>query len=244
MPTMYKIQKSFGEIMHLLPNALIEYQQISSSFESKTIKAKKIVEIKKKYGFSPILENFKQYLPVIVQLPFHLTFYPAIACMYPSYINWKYGGMDWCKDLSIPDPYYITPFFLTFSCFASLALFANNFKQTKINPQLIFGIGGIAAFLCVPLFGSFVSAGSMIYISANSWSFVLQNYLMNNSKFRNIIGLKPISVYNEARSNIARISVEIKRTAKGKSSSADENMEQRVQAIEGKRKGRRALPRL
>ena len=126
-------------------------------------------ELKIKYGFTPYLQTFKQFIPAAVQTPLHITSYYAIASMYPRYPDWVHGGLPWSTNLSIPDPYYITPALIGLSTFCVSVLYSRKkdviTSFNKVPPKAFIMIGAVGGILSVPIFGHFSSVKYNLYIS-------------------------------------------------------------------------------
>lgn len=231
MPSIIYQQRKYESIAHLMPQAMVDYAYLHNQQKKakQDPKAKdfnerareydaKSRELKGKYNFNPYTQQFKQIIPVCLQVPVHLSLFVATRTMYPSYPEWKEGGTAWFTDLSLGDPFYVWPTMASLAMIASgWSMFQNmefaaKFPNLPVN-LLLYATTGVS--LCfIPVAGMF-PVGLNIYLASNIVSFMLQTHLMDDRKFRALVGLKPKSYVQGIQSEISKRTREMKEVMTG-----------------------------
>lgn len=111
-------------------------------------------------------------LPMLVQIPFFFALYQVLMVS----IDLRHAPfMLWITDLSVKDPYYVTP----------LIMGATMFIQQKMTPSQLDPIQQ-KIFLAMPIVFTFLflnfPAGLVLYWLVNNLLTILQQYLINRSK--------------------------------------------------------------
>merc|ERR1712228_116620 len=226
MPCIIYTNRKYESIAHLMPKALEDFAYLHNRKKENTKleNAKYYGEISKdynernkelnaKYGFNPYTQQFKQIIPMCLQLPVHMSLFVATRTMYPSYPDWKEGGIAWFSDLSIGDPYYVWPSIAASTMILSALAISRSpelqakFPSIPMNLILYATAGMSLAF--IPLAGMF-PVGLNIYVASNIISYGVQNALLDNRRFRDLVGLKPKSFLTNINAEISKKNKELK----------------------------------
>eukprot|EP00483_Globobulimina_turgida_P003585 UN03591 len=152
-------------------------------------------------------------MPMSLQIPVHMSLFVATRTMYPSYPDWKEGGILWFNDLSIGDPFYIWPAIASVTMIISGWNMTRNMELQDKYPNVPMNIilyATTAVSLCfIPLAGM-LPVGFNIYLASNLLSYMVQIILLENRKFRGFVGLKPKSYVANIDKEIAKTNRDLK----------------------------------
>eukprot|EP01084_Bolivina_argentea_P126105 223352_1 len=209
MPSIIYQSRRYESLAHLMPKALQDFAYLQNKKKAgeKSKNAKYYGEIQKdynerykelraKYGFNPYTQQFRQMIPMTLQIPVHLSLFVATRTMYPTYPDWKQGGMLWFHDLSIGDPFYVWPAIAACTMIVSGWNMARNLEMQEKFAHLpmkaiLYATSAVA--LCFIPLGGMLPVGLNIYIASNIISYMVQISLLDNRGFRGMVGLRPKS---------------------------------------------------
>ena len=226
MPCIIWQNRKYEAIAHRIPQAMEDYAYLHNARKEGT-KTKNVSvygdlhkeynqrqkELKSKYGFNPYTQEIKKVLPILLQIPIHMSLFVGTRTMYPTYPDWKEGGMLWFNDLSIGDPFYVWPTIAASTMiYSGWAMTKNMDLQAKFPniPMNLILYATTAASLCfIPVAGMF-PVGLNIYIASNIMSYMIQTQLLDNRNFRDKVGLKPKSFVMNMHNEISKKNKELK----------------------------------
>ncbi|HDQ26694.1 MAG TPA: membrane protein insertase YidC [bacterium] len=132
-----------------------------------------MMKLYQEYKINP----FGGCLPMLLQLPIFIALYQTLVSM----VELKGASFAfWLKDLSIPDPLYILPFFMGTTMFIQTKMSQTMSPSPEAETQqkiLLFGM---------PIFLTFLSfnwpSGLLLYWSVSNLLGILQQFFVNKSK--------------------------------------------------------------
>lgn len=162
-PLTYKSMKSMKNIAKLQPqmNALKEKHK-----DDKEALNREMITFMKTQGYNPVAGC----LPMLIQMP---VFFALYRVLYSSIELYQAPFMGWIHDLSVKDPYYITPILLT----------ALMWLQQKITPTTTTDPMQTKMLQYMPLFFGLLMislpAGLTLYMLVNAAASIVQQQYLN-----------------------------------------------------------------
>ena len=162
-PLTYKSMKSMKKIAKLQPqmNALKEKHK-----DDKEALNREMITFMKTQGYNPVAGC----LPIVIQMP---VFFALYRVLYSSIELYQAPFFGWIHDLSIKDPFYITPVLLT-----GLMWF-----QQKITPSTATDPMQAKMLQYMPLFFGLMMlnlpAGLTVYMLINAAASIVQQQYLN-----------------------------------------------------------------
>ena len=225
LPSIIWQHRKYETICHRIPQAMEDYAYLHNEKSAATKMGAAVYgemhksynqrqkELKSKYGFNPYTQEMKKMIPAMMQIPVHMSLYVATRTMYPTYPDWKQGGILWFQDLSIGDPYYVWPTISALTMIVSgWALTKNMNLQAQFPnvPMNLILYLTTAASLCVIPISRYFPVGLNIYVASNIISYMTQTWLLDNQQFRDLVGLKPKSYAANIQQEIIKKNKELK----------------------------------
>jgi len=169
-PLNYKSMKSMKAMQLINP----EIQRLREKYKKDPQKLnKEMMELMKSRGYNPMAGC----LPILVQMPVFIALYQVLLNSVELY---QAPFAFWIQDLSIKDPYYITPILMTVAMWG----------QQKLSPQPATDPAQRRMMQLMPLiFGAFMvtlPAGLTVYMLTNVLASVIQQLILNRK-----LDLKP-----------------------------------------------------
>lgn len=174
-PLTYKSMKSMKEMAKLQP----QLQKIKEKHkDDKEALNREMLTLMKSHGYNPMAGC----LPMLIQMP---VFFALYRVLYSSIELYHAPFGFWIHDLSLPDPFYVTPILLTLTMFL----------QQKMTPSTATDPAQQKMMQFMPLmFGAFMLAlpsGLTIYMLVNSLAGIAQQMILNKKLDTGHVGAVP-----------------------------------------------------
>jgi YidC/Oxa1 family membrane protein insertase len=162
-PLTYKSMKSMSKIAKLQPQLNALREKFKDDKEKLNVE---MMNFMKTNGYNPV----GGCLPILIQMP---IFFALYRVLFNSMELYQAPFFAWIQDLSSPDPFFITPVFLT----------GLMYLQQKLSPSTVADPMQQKMLQFMPvMFGVFMlllPAGLNIYMVVNSAVSIAQQYVMN-----------------------------------------------------------------
>ena len=162
-PLTYKSAKSMREMARIQP----QMQKVREKYaDDKEAQNREMMSLMKTHGYNPMAGCF----PMLIQMP---VFFALYRVLYSSIELYRAPFFGWIHDLSMKDPFYVTPIALTITMFVqqkmtpATAADPAQQKMMQIMP-LIFGV----MMLTLP-------SGLTIYMLINALTGIVQQMIVN-----------------------------------------------------------------
>ncbi|XP_076828340.1 mitochondrial inner membrane protein OXA1L [Brachyhypopomus gauderio] len=167
-PVIVKGQREAVKLNNVLPqmtkltNHMNEAKQSGNSFEFSKAYSE-LMLFQKKHDVNPI----RGFLVPLVQAPIFISFFVALRKMaYLPVPSLQTGGLWWFPDLTIADPFYILPVFVTGTMFAILELGAESGVDNP-NLRAMKTVFRIMPFVILPMTINFPTAVFTYWLTSN-----------------------------------------------------------------------------
>lgn len=162
-PLTYKSMKSMKNMAKMQP----ELEKIRTKYkDDKETLNRELMTFMKTKGYNPV----SGCLPMLIQMP---VFFALYRVLYSSIELYQAPFMFWIKDLSLKDPFYITPVILT----------GVMWLQQKLTPNTVSDPMQAKMMQFMPLFFGFMMislpAGLTIYMLVNALASIAQQIYIN-----------------------------------------------------------------
>jgi YidC/Oxa1 family membrane protein insertase len=162
-PLTYKSMKSMKQMAKIQP----EIKKLQERFkDDKESLNREMMTLMKTQGYNPMAGC----LPVLMQMPIFIALYRVL---YSAVELYQAPFMLWIHDLSIKDPFYVTPVLLTVAMFL----------QQKMTPTTAADPAQQKMMQFMPImFGAFMvtlPAGLTVYMLVNTLAGILQQWVLN-----------------------------------------------------------------
>lgn len=162
-PLTYKSMKSMKNMAKLQP----QLQKIREKYkDDKEALNREMLTLMKTHGYNPMAGC----LPMVIQMP---VFFALYRVLYSSIELYHAPFALWIKDLSLPDPFYVTPILLSLTMFV----------QQKLTPNTATDPAQAKMMQFMPLvFGAFMlslPSGLTVYMLVNAIAGIAQQMILN-----------------------------------------------------------------
>lgn len=139
----------------------------------------------KKHDITPL----NQFINVLVQTPFFISFFFAIRGMYNAPVeSLTSGGVLWFPDLLLPDPFFILPLSTSITMFISMQV-SEMRNAMQANAMMKYGIVGLS-LLIFPITMKFPAALTLYWFTSNIFTTMVSLTITSNT-ISPYFGLRP-----------------------------------------------------